>query len=785
LRPHSQETVRIDEADIDHVEYSEANLRKQGYSADTIAVWRAFRESYDKSLDVMTAQMQAMIDQIEEEAAFKGIDPADFSDMYTTLKGALAMMGTYRGSYAPRIRQGNWAVTASRGEGEDTQYYREQRFSHMAATRLAEKLKAEGWEIRNVAEVAKLPEDVYQDLKTVSMAKAIESAIEGMTTGQKGTVAQNQAIKFNEEILQQVADMIRARGFRATMIRRTPGANVTKGYIEDPIERHAIYTNNVARGIAKAKVAGAAMEQLSGKMVKGEIVGGIDPKKEPEIYTTAKDYIEEQLRNLDKTDRVIGWAKSLATLKFMGFSVRAAVVNMTAIVTTAPAAIQQYVTEGRASFMKVNRALAVAGYDAAKFMTGKTVGSADDMRFLQDEKRLGWDDPQYTRDMISKIGSTGNRTWAATMDGAMWMFGKTEQWNRLTTMLAGYRLARAEGKNHAEASELGKTASDKAHGIYGRATLPSVAWGRNPAAKVAQMLYVYSKFSHNYLQLLHGLGFKNHNWKAFFYALLSPMILSGVAAFPLKDLTIMPLLGVLFSVLGIKDDDEDFEKWMWDQTRKNLGEGAEIVGRYGAMGALGADISGSLSIGVGIPRDFWEWGGAIGGAAKEVTAAWEEFGKGNYSQTAERLLPTALANIPRAYREATEGPTTRRGNRVWDVTGKPYRPTPGETALRVVGFRSSKQASTTQRLYEAKEQAAEFNQRRSSIYEAYRAFLAKPKEKRDPAQWRKIRERVREFNLSIKAANVQGEVAYITYGSMSRQIQKMGRATRAERAMMR
>ena len=442
--------------------------------------------------------------------------------------------------------------------------------------------------------------------------------------------------------------------------------------------------------------------------------------------------------------------------------------------------------------MKVNRALMSAGNDARKFMLGHDVGSADDMRFLRDEKRLGWDDPQYTRDMISNMGSTGSRTWAATMDGAMWMFGKTEQWNRLTTMLAAYRLARGEGKNHAEASELAKTASDKSQGIYGRATLPAFAWGRGGLAKVAQAMYTYTKFSHNYLHLLHDLGFRKHNWKAFFYTLLAPMILSGVSAWPLKDITIMPLLGLLFSILGIKDKNEDFEKWMWDQTRAYLGEGAEIAGRYGAMGALGMDVSGSLSIGVGIPRDFWEWGGAPGGLVKEIGplellgikqpgSAIHYLKTGQYGKATEKVLPAGLANVAKGIRESQEGVTTQRGDRVWDTSVKPFVPTTTETIKRLAGFRSSRQAVATERLSEAKQNAKEFEDRRDAIYEHYRAYLVKE----DPAEHKKIREKVREFNQSIRAAHMKGEVSEITYEAMRRQVEKMRHVDKKTRAMMR
>jgi len=505
----------IDEADINNKIYSEDDLKKQGYSADTIAVWKAYRESYDKALDILMTNMRDMITKIEEEAAFKGIKPVDYSELYMTLKGALASMGQYRGSYAPRVRQGDWAVTATRGEGKNVEYYREHRNSHYAVAALARQLRASGWHIRYVGEVQKLPEDIYQDLKTVSVAKAIETAVDNMEK-ERPTDERTPTLKFKEEILRQVADLIRARGFRSSMIHRKSELPVVRGYIEDPIQRHAIYTSNIAAGVAKSRVASAAINELNGEWVKGVKVGGINPKTEPEIYTAARDYIEEQLRNLDRIDRLIGWGKSLATLKFLGFSARGAFVNLTAIVTTAPPAIQQYATEGKASLTAVNKALVLAGKDTIQFMTtGKITGTEDENHFLLEERRRGWDDPQYTRDMISKIDTSGNRAWATTLDVSMWMFGKSEQWNRITTMLAAYRLARTNGKNHTEAAELAKTATDKAHGIYGRETLPAIAWGRNPTAKIAQMLYTFSKFGHNYLQLLNDLGFRKTIGKPF------------------------------------------------------------------------------------------------------------------------------------------------------------------------------------------------------------------------------------------------------------------------------
>ena len=764
----------------------EDHIRKQGISEDTIAVWKLHRESYDRALDMMTQQMREMIEAIEEEAAFKGLEAADYSEMYTTLKGAVAQMETWKGFYAPRIRRpGNWVVQATRGEGDAKEYHREHRGSELAAIRLGKQLRREGWKVLKPHESNKLPEEVYGDLKSVNVAKAIESALEGMQKKTIGKAMSGQTIKFNEELLQEVADTIRARGFRSSMIHRKQGQGVTTGYIEDPMERHILYINNVARGMAKAQVARAALNQLMGNYVNGRRIGGIDPKTESRVYTAAQDYVEEQLRNMDSTDRFIGWAKSLATFKFLGFNARSALVNTTSMVTTAPPAIHEYVANGKVGFMRINRELARAGKDYIQFMRGKPAGTVDEIRFMEEEKRLGWDDPQYTRDALGQISKIQNRAWALTMEASMYLFGTTEKWNRGATMLAAYRIARKVGNNHEEAMELAKTASDKAHGIYGRATLPAIAWGTNPAAKLAQMLYVYGKFSHNYLQMLYDLGFKKHNFSALAYAMIAPIIIGGGAVIPFKDLVFWPLIGMLLTACGAKDKDEDPEKWFWDWTRKQLGKGYEQAGRYGLFGAMGIDLSGSLSIGAGIPKDAWEWAGAIGGVAKEGKMAWHQADLGNYGRAAEHILPTGIANFGRAAREAKQGLTTEKGKRVWDESGKPYMPTTAETLLRMGGFRSSKQAMTTERLYEGKDQAAKYAERRQEIYERYRVYLANPEGERDMKEHKKIRDQVREYNDNIKKHGLKGEgVSLITFESMRRQAATIRHATKNEKRMM-
>jgi hypothetical protein len=342
-------------------------------------------------------------------------------------------------------------------------------------------------------------------------------------------------------------------------------------------------------------------------------------------------------------------------------------------------------------------------------------------------------------------------------------------------MLAAYRLARKQGMNHIHASEAAKNASDKAHGVYGKSTMPMWAMGTNPAAKIGQMFYVYQKFGHNYLQMLYDMGAKKHNIKGLMFATLSPLFLAGAAAAPFKDLFIAmftPLFRLLF------DDDRDPEKWVWDEIRKHLGAEAEKIGRHGLTGAMGVDISSSLSAGVGIPKNFIDLTGAIGGVATEIVEAKESIRNKQYGRAAEHLLPTGLANPLRAMREATEGATTRNNRRVWDERGKPYLPSAGETAVRAVGFRSTDQATISERTWEGHRQQAHFSEMRDKIYERYRAWMLG---KRDRREYLEIVAEVREYN---RKARGKAGVSQITTQSLQNQARRMAAPSKSERAIL-
>jgi hypothetical protein len=642
----------------------------------------------------------------------------------------------------------------------------------MMAELLKLELQRKGYQIEPLHERERLPEDVQETLRVINTAKAIEMAGKGTSTNDPGLLA-----KFTEELLQSVADLVRVRGFRASMIKRRKDA-VVHGYITDPNERFVRYINNISAGIAKAEAAEAMFKTLAGHFegtgTEKKHVGGIDPAKEPRAYNTATKYIDEQLRNSDAMDRAIGLMKSFATFKYLGFSLRAPVVNILSLTSTAPMSIQQYIMGGKGSFVMINKEIAKASVDYAKVMQDKKLLNVDEQLLIDEIKTKGYDTPQYTRDALGTIQRSYGKAWTQTMYWAMYIFGKSEQWIRGATMLAAYRIARTTDKSltHEVASEMAHNASNKAHGIYGKATQLAVGQGTGPGARLAQVLYTYAKFPHNYLQMLYDTGVRKGNIKGFLYGLLSPVVLGGAAVTPMKDV-LFKVIGTMLSALGVGDDPE---KWWWDTFRKQFGSTAERVARHGVMGAANLDVSGSMAIGVGLPRDFYELFGIAGGLYKDVEDALHFLSIGQPGRAVEKVIPTSMANTIRAIRELN-GVTTSKGQRVWDENGEPYIPSGTETFLRAVpGFRTAKQATMSERTWETKREIKRFAGKRDKILEMWRDWLVT---KGDSKQLKTIMDKISDYNESVIGSQKVGEIPLIKETTLKSQAKALTRPSKS------
>jgi hypothetical protein len=358
------------------------------------------------------------------------------------------------------------------------------------------------------------------------------------------------------------------------------------------------------------------------------------------------------------------------------------------------------------------------------------------------------------------------------MKVAMFMFSKTEQWNRGTTILAAYKVAKHRFEREGLAGEemvedsysAAIEATDKAHAAYGKSNMPEWAQGTSASSRVGQAMYVYGNFGHNYVQLLYDLGAKKHNIVGFTWALAAPVVIAGGAAWPFKD-DFLWLINGMLRMLGITTG---VDKFVWDKTRKYLGEHVEVAGRRGIFGLAGVDISGSLGIGLGIPTGLLGLTGALGGVAEDIVKASHFVYNGQTGRALEKTLPTAAANVLRGIRESKTGATTEKSRTIWDKGVKPYKPTVGETAARILGFQSSRQSIAQERNNESYQEEQGFLKKKEGLYEELRAWAVNPN--RTNAGLTKIYRKQGEYNKAVMDAGLAGRVPLIRSSEMSRQI---------------
>jgi hypothetical protein len=817
----------VDYADVNEVgpEAMETWFAGQGATEETIGLWRAMRERYDMLLDERLASYRKLVDKAragyERKIVRRLIEagiPADAANTFdaagynsgktlaaelapyvdevkavvaaarkagVTIKGQLTdvrlhdengtsfsfaemveKMGQLRGFYAPRLREaGDYVVRGQRiGADGAIERFRAHKEWRSGAEKLRTTMARAGWDMEPVGKLDKLPEATQGLIKTLELAKTVESAV--------NQVGEDVDAGLVGQILENLADEVKARGFRSQSIRRSGRhGDVVQGYFKDAVERFARYAGSTAYGLAKMEAAEQAAKVLFGTAEKP----GLDIRKERDVYRLAVDYLAENLRNAEAGDRVFALAKSVASLKYLGLNPKSALVNLSSMATSAPAALHAYAMQGKGGWARIGREIARSMYDYLGRMTGKWGRfTADEKQLLDAIRRESLDDPQFAREALSVYRDTAGQGWSWLMGKSMLLFGATEQLNRGATLLAGYRLARAGGADHATAVARAREASDRAHGVYDRATQPAWTWGTGAGARVGQVWYVYKKYGHNYLQLVHAL-FAKKDWQAATFALAAPAVLGGLGGHVLTSLA-----KALFAAGG---GDDDPEKRVYDFLGKNLGGGAEDLARFGLLGlATGADLSGSLGTMIDMPDTWTDVLGPMGGMAKDLLQAVGYLAGGQPGRAAEKALPSSVGKVLQAVRESGQGVTTAKNYPVLGEDGKPLRPTIGESVAKGLGFRPLREARARNRTSEAIAEERGFAERRESLYARFRAFALDGG--RDAGKRQALVDAVAGFNKDVAEAGLAGRVAPITRESLLRQTERLARPTKRELARL-
>ena len=629
------------------------------------------------------------------------------------------------------------------------------------------------------------------------------------------------ALEFGKAFASQVSVLIHSHGSRSKKIRRDDrrGGDVYLGYEEDPLRALVMSASATASGTAKGLMARRMMEAFTGRdlkwkdYMKEHMPEGldsssaeyykelakchkeyekevdrrrIDSAKQPEAYKDAKSYIQEMLRNQEASERVFGFVRGVAALKYLS-RISTSVVNLTTLLTNVPAVFH---AEGRIPFHSTLKGLGRAAAEYAQYRAFRDFGkgkrpSTETLWLFNEISRRGWETSLVNQEATGVLRTWFGNGWKWVAEKMMLGMELTERFNRAVTIAAAYRQLTAQHKggelSGAEKESYLKQAkemSDKAHGIYGKTNLPSWARGTSVGAQALRAFYVFKPYGHNYMQELYNIGFNQRDMKGFAWMLLSPMILAGPTATVAWNLMPAAVRAVcaVFEIEPPDDPEEALYRWVEDE----FGGYAGRVGRYGALGLAGINIAPSMSMMFtrdSVPRTIWDLFGAPGSAVKDVAEGTASLARGDVLKGAEALSPALLSAPIRAYREYKEGVTTRDNQPVF-YGNEPLKSTAGQSLIRMFGFNPAGIAEKRDRQWSERMTAREYSEARTEIYARLRRYYLNPK--RTQADFAELADMIRAYNARVRRSRPHG-VTLITSRQLRSLRKKMVVAPKMER----
>jgi len=235
---------------------------------------------------------------------------------------------------------------------------------------------------------------------------------------------------------------------------------------------------------------------------------------------------------------------------------------------------------------------------------------------------------------------------------------------------------------------------------------------------------------------------------------------------------------VIGSALGIDEPEEEIYKWLYE----NIGRHAEDLARFGLFGTLGINIKGSLAIGgiPDIPTNLVDLAGAPGSVVMDVYHGLENITKGDVSKGLEKIAPLAIGNPIKAYREYTEGLTTRSNTPLY-FGNKQVKADMTDALLRTFSFNPAKIARVREIQWSEKQKERKYREMKSDINRRIKAFYVQPIADRGKGEWADILEDIREYNLRISKAGMVGTVPLITAKSIASFVRRSFKPPKRER----
>ena len=320
-------------------------------------------------------------------------------------------------------------------------------------------------------------------------------------------------------------------------------------------------------------------------------------------------------------------------------------------------------------------------------------------------------------------------------------FALAEQFNRRSTYIAAWRLARQQGM--ADADAFARRAVLETQFVYTKAN--KARWGRGA---VGGALFTFKTYSVSYLELMHRMwtqgGTPGKQGVAWMLAML--LLMGGAGGLPFME-DAEDLVDGLAQLAGYNTS---VKQWRRQALQDIVGDGLAEFIESGVSGLPGApiDISGRLGMGNLLPgtgllltkqnreRDLLDVAGPAGDLLARGFAAGRKLLTGDAGGAAMELAPTAARNLAKgADMLATGSYRDAKGYKVLDTTAL-------EALAKAAGFQPRSVAQV--------QEGNSFLMRSKSFYQhtsaEIKAQWARALFEKDEASLQRVRQRVADWN---------------------------------------
>lgn len=408
---------------------------------------------------------------------------------------------------------------------------------------------------------------------------------------------------------------------------------------------------------------------------------------------------------------------------------------------------------GGRAFTELNRAygdvMKYVGKMGAELDVSKLPVSEAEKAMLTDLRDKGKLDITITSDLGRWASGAANQgPIAGVVEKLYRAAGKVEALNRITTALAAYRLSNGD-------SEYAGGIVDQTQGNYAGNNAPRF-FRANAATKLMTQFRKYQLIQISLMGRLVYDSFKGSTAaeKAAARRALAWLFAQQAMFTGIKGLPIPAVLWMIVSALG-GDDDKDWErnfrKWVGDDDTATL-----LL--KGTPAWMGLDLSSRIGMGNAfsiLPFSDLEFskkgykeavfgasGAFIGGMGGQVADGLGKMANGSYYKGVEALLPRGLKDGMAAFRMATEGMTTARGDTVLPAD----EITVFDAALKAVGLPTARFTEFQAGRNDLFQLGEHFKKRDTRVKDAY-ANAAKD---RDSAEMAEVRSEWNELQAAKK-----------------------------------